>query len=153
MGGVGKLMAAATFPAGLSMITFVGADLLTSNMMYHALPFLTHPDRNIQGKTLVRMWSLSAVGNLVGSVAIASVASKYCFTADPTQAWAAALAVKKCSMPFMEAFVKGVCANWLVNVAITMALTARSAGGKIAAIWIPITTFVTLGFEHSVANM
>jgi len=50
-------------------------------------------------------------------------------------------------------FVKGIGANWLVNVAIYMQLTSRSAGGKIAALWLPITTFVALGLEHAVANM
>ena len=49
--------------------------------------------------------------------------------------------------------MKGIGANWIVNVAVYMQLTSRSAGGKIAALWIPITTFVSLGLEHCVANM
>lgn len=34
------LAAAAVFPTGLSLIVLTGADLLTSNFMYGALPFL-----------------------------------------------------------------------------------------------------------------
>jgi formate/nitrite transporter FocA (FNT family) len=50
-------------------------------------------------------------------------------------------------------FGKAVGANWLVNLAITTANGARSIASKVAAIWLPITTFVALGLEHAVANM
>lgn len=33
---------------GLTIIAFTGIDLLTSNMMYSTLPFLSHPDKNEQ---------------------------------------------------------------------------------------------------------
>ena len=66
---------------------------------------------------------------------------------------AAALAVGKTSLAPTAAFVKGVGANWLVAIAIVRAQAAHTAPGKIAALWMPITTFVALGLEHSVANM
>jgi formate/nitrite transporter FocA (FNT family) len=50
-------------------------------------------------------------------------------------------------------FGKAVGANWLVNLAITTSNGTRSIAGKVAAIWLPITTFVALGLEHAVANM
>lgn len=31
--------------------------------------------------------------------------------------------------------------------------TATTTGSKLAALWMPVTAFVTLGLEHSVANM
>jgi formate/nitrite transporter FocA (FNT family) len=36
------------FPFGLSMIIFTGTDLLTSNMLYTTLPFLSHPEGKAQ---------------------------------------------------------------------------------------------------------
>ena len=48
---------------------------------------------------------------------------------------------------------KAIGANWLVNLAVFQATTATSTGGKIAAVWMPVTAFVALGLEHSVANM
>ena len=59
----------------------------------------------------------------------------------------------KCTQPWGTALLKGVGANWLVNLAVQMALSSKSSIGKVAAIWPPITAFVALGFEHSVANM
>jgi formate/nitrite transporter FocA (FNT family) len=34
-----------------------------------------------------------------------------------------------------------------------MAAAARSIGGKVILLWLPVMAFVALGWEHSVANM
>src|ERR1700757_4789664 len=41
----------------------------------------------------------------------------------------------------------------MVTIGAVLALASRSTVGKIAAMWLPITTFFALGFEHSVVNM
>ena len=51
------------------------------------------------------------------------------------------------------AFVRGVIANWLVCLGVTMALVSKSVPGKILACWLPITAFQTMGMEHIVVNM
>ncbi len=43
--------------------------------------------------------------------------------------------------------------NWLVCLAVWMALGAEDIGGKILAIFFPIMAFVAMGFDHVVANM
>ena len=53
--GLHKILSASVFPIGLSMVVFTGTDLLTSNMMYHTLPFLTHPDRNVTMTTMSKV--------------------------------------------------------------------------------------------------
>lgn len=151
--GLHTIMGASVFPIGLSMITLTGSDLLTSNMLYCSLPFLTHPQRNITPNTTARVLQMSFAGNLVGSLGVAAFATTFIFTGDPWTSFITGLALKKASITLPAAFIKGIAANWLVNVGVYMAMTARSTGGKIAAIWLPITTFVALGFEHSVANM
>jgi formate/nitrite transporter FocA (FNT family) len=50
-------------------------------------------------------------------------------------------------------FVKAVLCNWLVCLAIVMAMTTSSTIGKIAAAWLPVFIFFAQGFEHSVVNM
>jgi len=66
---------------------------------------------------------------------------------------ACTIAVTKTSSPFIVALWKGIFANWLVNIAVLMSTSTNNQFAKVALIWIPITTFVTLGFEHCVANM
>ena len=63
------------------------------------------------------------------------------------------IAYNKISLTFSEALVRGIGCNWLVCLAIWMALAARQTIGKIFAIFFPIMAFVALGFEHSIANM
>lgn len=153
--GFHSLLSALVFPSGLAMISLCGSDLLTSAMMYCVAPFYTHAaTRNVHLRALARVWGASLGGNLVGSVLLAGAAASYFVPpGSPAVASAIEIAEKKAALPAGVAFVKAVGANFLVNTAIVMTIGAQSAGGKIAALWAPITIFVALGLEHSVANM
>jgi formate/nitrite transporter len=63
------------------------------------------------------------------------------------------IALAKQSLPWREAFFKGVLCNVLVCMAVWMAMAGRSVVDKVLAIVFPITAFVAAGFEHSIANM
>lgn len=153
--GFHSLLSALVFPSGLAMISLCGSDLLTSAMMYCVAPFYTHAaTRNVNFRALLRVWAASFGGNLMGSVLLAGAAAS-CFFApnSPAVASVVEIAEKKAALPPGTAFVKAAAANFLVNTAVVMTIAAQSAGGKIAALWTPITIFVALGLEHSVANM
>ena len=49
--------------------------------------------------------------------------------------------------------MRGIIANWLVCLGVTLALVSKSVPGKILACWLPITAFQTMGMEHIVVNM
>jgi len=66
---------------------------------------------------------------------------------------AVAIAYDKVNLDFIEALVRAIGCNWLVCLAVWMALAARQTIGKIWAIYFPIMAFVAIGFEHCVANM
>lgn len=59
----------------------------------------------------------------------------------------------KTSASFSTVFLKGIGANWLVALAMWLAYASKEISGKIIGIWIPVMAFVTIGFEHSIANM
>ena len=50
-------------------------------------------------------------------------------------------------------FVKAMLCNWMVCLAVVLAMTTTSTIGKIATAWMPIFIFFAQGFEHSVVNM
>jgi len=52
-----------------------------------------------------------------------------------------------------QIFLRAVGCNWLVCLAVWMALGADDIGGKVLAIFFPIMAFVAMGFDHVVANM
>jgi formate/nitrite transporter FocA (FNT family) len=49
--------------------------------------------------------------------------------------------------------VKAILCNWMVTLGAVLAFTSTATGGKILAMWLPVTTFFALGFEHAVVNM
>jgi formate/nitrite transporter FocA (FNT family) len=52
-----------------------------------------------------------------------------------------------------QIFLRAVGCNWLVCLAVWMALGADDIAGKVLAIFFPIMAFVAMGFDHVVANM
>jgi formate/nitrite transporter FocA (FNT family) len=56
-------------------------------------------------------------------------------------------------MGMWSAFMKGIGCNYLVNLAILLGICADDAAGKFFGIWFPIMAFVSMGLEHSIANM
>lgn len=133
-------------PLGLMMTLVTGAELFTGNT---ALVTTAAMNGKASWKNLAKSWSCSYVGNLVGSLLIA-----YLFAVSGVMhAGVTAVAQAKCSLPWMQAFVRGILANWLVCMAVWMASGCSDLASKMVAIWFPISAFVAMGLEHSVANM
>jgi len=99
-----------------------------------------------------RFVSISFLGNLTGCLLFAALTST-AFGYGSIATFAISIAVAKTSAPWFVLFWKGIFANWLVNLAIIMSSSTSNNLAKLFSLWIPITTFVTIGFEHSVANM
>lgn len=62
------------------------------------------------------------------------------------------VALAKTTAPAMVLFFKGALCNWLVCLAIWMALRTEGAA-KFIAIWWCLLAFIASGYEHSIANM
>eukprot|EP00959_Pyramimonas_sp_CCMP1952_P129809 2714863-Pyramimonas_sp.AAC.1 len=101
---------------------------------------------------LVKSWSCSYIGNFIGSIAMAfMVYQAGCFSGSMMSPLG--LTMAKTSLTFTQAFFRGLLCNYLVCTAIWQATAAKDIGGKAIAIFFPISAFVALGLEHSVANM
>lgn len=150
--GLVKFAAGAVFPVGLMLVVIAGAELFTGNCMFASISVF---NRESGFKGLAVNWTLVYLANLIGSIFVAFFLAYKCgfFNAMPWAGWAATVANTKCGLDFATAFWRGVGCNWLVCLAIWLAISADDIVGKILAIWFPIMAFVTIGFEHSVANM
>lgn len=163
--GIGKLIAGAVFPVGLIATVLTGMELFTGDAMLGPLAVFL-------GKTswasVFRNWVFVYAGNLVGSLAWAYVMFVGPFTqgnfmaAEPNAFGlnAVALAVGKTltyksagTMGMWSCIVNGIACNFLVNVAILLGIASKHFIGKFFGIWFPIMAFVSIGFEHCVANM
>jgi formate/nitrite transporter len=110
-------------------------------------------DRRISPGALLRNWGIVYLGNLVGAVGLALAFGFSGLLDGPMGATAAKAALTKASLPPVEAFVRGALCNALVCLAVWLSFAARSATDKILGVLWPVTAFVALGLEHSVANM
>lgn len=135
-------------PFGLIMTLVTGAELFTGNT---ALVTAAVMEGKTSTKDLIKNWTASYAGNFVGSLFLAYLAFKSGTLGNAPAS--AAIATAKCSLPFGTAFVRGILCNWLVCMAVYMASGCASLAGKMVAVWFPISAFVALGLDHSVANM
>lgn len=150
--GFTKLTAGAAFSVGLMLVVIAGAELFTgNNLMISSLM-----EKEITLKTMIGRWTLVYVANFIGSILLALLFyfSGLWKTGDGALSETAVnIAYGKVTLSFSEALFRAIGCNWLVCLAVWMALAARDTVGKIFAIFFPITAFVAIGFEHSVANM
>ncbi|WP_038001777.1 formate/nitrite transporter family protein [Synechococcus sp. RS9917] len=157
------------FPFGFASIVLFGMELVTGN--FALLPMATWAGKSTWGATF-RNWSWVWIGNFIGTLLVAvimAVSLTSGGTVDPSAdggVWPQvaqkiislniANVEKKYealgSLGFFLAILRGIVANWLVCLGVTMALVSKSVPGKILACWLPITAFQTLGMEHIVVN-
>ncbi|GAJ21306.1 unnamed protein product, partial [marine sediment metagenome] len=103
---------------------------------------------------LAKNWAESYIGNFAGALFAAyflAIATGLLLI-EPWSSYITGIAQTKCDLSFMEAFWRGVGCNWLVCLAIWLAIGSKDIVGKVFAIQFPIMAFVALGFEHSIAN-
>eukprot|EP00850_Spirogloea_muscicola_P001476 SM000005S17273 [mRNA] locus=s5:1136676:1138768:- [translate_table: standard] len=145
------LLGALGLPFFLTMTLLTGAELFTGNTFTMTLGWL---EGRVTGDQLARNWGLSFTGNLAGALVIAwaGLHVRALSTAPMVQA-AIAAAKAKAGLPFGTAVLKGLLCNWMVCMAVYQASASSSVAGKFVGILGPVSTFVALGFEHSVANM
>lgn len=150
--GISRLLTGATFPIGMILVMLLGAELFTGNTSYF-MPSVLQGEQ--PWSRMFRNWGIVWVGNFIGALFFA-----YFFVylsgimSDEVLVHAAeSIAHKKVSNPLFVTILKGMGANWLVCLAVWMSMTADTTLGKIIALWWPVMTFVTIGYEHSIANM
>jgi len=150
--GVGRLVGGMAFSLGLVLAVIAGAELFTGNNLI----VMAWADGKITLVAMLRNWLLVYMGNFVGAVATAMIvhwSGILGLDGGAVGETAVAIAQGKVALPFTEAFFRAVLCNTLVCLAIWLCFAAHTVAGKILAIILPISAFVALGFEHSVANM
>lgn len=148
--GLTQLLGGLVFCLGLVLVIIAGAELFTGNNLI----VMAYVSGDIKLSELLRNWIIVYLGNFTGAlVMVLLIYLSNHWSSGEVGTKALMIANKKVSMPFMEALTKGILCNILVCLAVWLCFAGRSVADKIMAILFPITAFVALGFEHSVANM
>jgi formate/nitrite transporter len=146
--GSTRLVGGIVFSGGLLLVCVSGAELSTGNCMIltaWASGRLTLID---VGRNLL----ISYAANATGALAFAILMAESGLLQSGHGHTAAAIAEAKMNLSFEQAFVRGILCNALVCVAVWMVTAARTIPSKLVGLIFPISAFITLGFEHSIAN-
>ena len=150
--GFAKLIGGIVFSIGLILVILGGAELFTGNNLL-VIPLFSH---RIKLSKILRNWGIVYIGNFVGAillVLLVFLSGYWKINSAQVGLKAIEIAHAKVNLSFLESFVRGILCNWLVCLAVWLSLAAKDIIGKIFGIMFPITAFVALGFEHSIANM
>jgi formate/nitrite transporter len=112
--------------------------------------------RRVTFRHLVHNLGFVLIGNLVGSLFVAyflATKTGVLGAPEPLARLTTIATGKAVTETDTQVFLRAIGCNWLVCLAVWMALAADDVAGKILAIFLPITGFVALGFDHVVANM
>lgn len=150
--GLSRLVGGISFSLGLILVVLGGAELFTGNNLIAA----GYLDKKVTGKQVLNNWFWVYLFNFVGALLVV-------FLFYYSGIWQANdgsvamriinIAAAKTSLSWSEAFFRGILCNWLVCLAVWIAMAGKDAISKILGIMIPIAAFVAAGFEHSIANM
>jgi len=149
-----KFLGASVFCVGLVLVIIPGSELFTGNILMAA----GVADRKVKLARVLRNWVCVYAGNFIGALLLAFAMFGTGLLGSPDAPStlgekAAAIAVAKIDLGFLQALLRGVLCNILVCLAVVLAISSHTIVGKILGIYFPIMVFVLSGFEHSVANM
>lgn len=109
---LGKFIGACVFPGGLTMVLIAGSELFTGNCLL-TIPLL---EKEITVSQMLKNWVIVYIGNLIGGILVGAGVA---FSHQPSlfgngmAVSVLSTAVSKCSMPFSDAFIKGILCNFL----------------------------------------
>lgn len=148
---VTSLIMGLSFAVALVLVIFAGAELFTGNHMIFTVSTLS----KVTGwKDVCKNWFWCFIGNFIGAIILCLlIVGTGIFKSISPDHLLMTIAVKKMSMDSSELFFRAILCNWLVCLAIWTTLRTKSDTAKIMLIFWMLFTFVSSGYEHSVANM
>ena len=147
--GLATLLGASVFSVGLMLVVIAGAELFTGNNLI----FMSVLGGTTKFSKMLEYWFYVYVANLIGSLLLVWFMSQSGLVSGAVATKAIKIAEAKVGLTSMQVLFRAIMGNWLVCLAVWLALASHDVVGKIFGIFFPIMAFVASGFEHSVANM
>ena len=151
-GSVVRILSGVLFGFGLGMVILSGAELFTGN----TLILISVLDKRTTVLRMLRNWVLVYLGNLLGAFLLSFLVARFNHLSAGGGAlaeYAMSVAQAKMTAPFENALVMGILCNMLVVLGVLFSLAGKDGVSRILGAWAPVMFFVTLGFNHCIADM
>lgn len=150
--GLVHLMQGLVYPIGLFYVVIMGADLYNSNILYFSVGVCRGAVTILD---LLISWFVSWFCNLGANLFVCYV---ICDLSGITKAphyveGSIQITMDKASASFIQTFIRATAANFCVCLAVYLQLMAKPLHVKFFLMALPVFTFVTMGFNHAVADM
>ncbi|HEX7028375.1 MAG TPA: formate/nitrite transporter family protein [Gammaproteobacteria bacterium] len=158
------ILGAVLFPAGFCTLYLLGFDLVTGVFVLTPLAWLEKRPGVTVG-AILKNWGIVFTGNFLGAFMVAVFMSIICtfgFSTEPNEVGKALASIGESrtlgyaqygAAGMLTLFIRGMLCNWMVSTGVVGAMVSTTVGGKVIAMWMPITIFFAMTFEHSVVNM
>jgi nitrite transporter NirC len=153
--GLVRLLMGVCFGGALTIVIFAGSELFTGSNLVLTLGVLA---RKASVRDLAANWVWTWIGNLLGSFLLALMVVQTGLIDDTEKTGSVyrfiqGVVATKMNLPAEQLFWRAVLANWLVCLGVWMAARSKDDTARILLIWWCMFTFITCGYEHSIANM
>lgn len=149
---VSRFLGGFAFSLGYILAVIAGAEVFTGNNLL----VMGWASRKITLRQLLSNWAIVFFANAIGAwglIAVVYYSDFASMNGGLVGLNAIEIAAGKVSLPFWEAFFKGVLANLLICLAMWLSMAGRSVIDRFFAVAFPITSFMAMGFEQSTSNM
>lgn len=140
------------FCLGLVLVLCCGAELFTGNCLM-ITGVLSH---KVGWGAMFKNWVVVWLGNFAGALLVMFLiymASLQTMNGGAVGEQFVSVALGKATLAPTTMLFKGIMCNIFVCLAVWIGFAARNIVDKVVGILLPISAFVAMGFEHSVANM
>jgi nitrite transporter NirC len=145
-----KVLMGASFAVALSLIVMAGSELFTGNNLVMTSGLFK---KTITFGQAVKLWIICYVANFIGCVLFSFIFAGTGLMDGNTGIALNNAIIAKTAPDALGLLTRAFLCNALVCTSVWCTYRMKSESGKLIIIFWCIFTFVTSGFEHSIANM
>ncbi|WP_414047474.1 formate/nitrite transporter family protein [Macrococcus equi] len=148
--GLVNLLGAIAFSIALIMIVLTKSELLTSNFMYITVAYYF---KTITMSKVMKIFTLCFLGNIIGGfVLFGMMTGTKVMTPEMVAALTKTVNAKTIEASWHAILIKGIFANFFINIGIYLALQSKEMLAKVFFVGIGVVIFVFMAYEHVVYN-
>ncbi|MGV2874402.1 formate/nitrite transporter family protein [Macrococcus capreoli] len=144
-----SLVGGITFSFALIFIIFTYSELLTSNFMYFTVGIFY---KSVTIRRALLVFLLCFIGNMLGGILLFSLLKFSTVISNDMLNLMHATVEKKTHLSSVDIFIRGIFANFFINISIIVTMHFKEALPKMVAMIIGVTIFAYMGYEHVIAN-
>ncbi|ODV81871.1 Formate/nitrite transporter [Suhomyces tanzawaensis NRRL Y-17324] len=147
-----QLLQGLVYPIGLFYVVVMGVDLFNANVLYFSVGLCRGA---VSVLDLCTSWFVTWWFNLVANIFVCYIICNYSHVTQHENyvRGSVEILMAKAEYSFVDTMLKSMAGNFFAALAIYLQLMAKPLHVKFLMMTLPVFSFVSMGFTHSVADM